>query len=70
MTKKHYIAIAAAIVDAIQEHRHPDMPGVPLLDGELLVNSLCGIFKADNPAFDRSRFEDACGIVATSRVRS
>ncbi len=67
MTKKDYVAIAEAIVDA---HTGRSTEGVPELDGELLINSLCDIFKADNPAFNAGRFEDACGIARTRRVKA
>jgi len=67
MTKKHYVAIAEAIVDA---QMGKVTGAIPCLDGELLVASLCDIFQDDNPNFNADRFCEACGIAITSRVKA
>lgn len=51
MTRKHYIAIAAAIRDVTEEG----------LGTYALAVDLARIFKGDNPNFDQQKFIDACG---------
>jgi hypothetical protein len=62
MSKKHYIAIAAAIWDELHGplamQRTPDEA-----DGiRRMARRLTQVFWSDNPRFDRKRFLDACGI--------
>lgn len=59
MTKKHYIAIAADIRAnlAMRERDEAEIFGI-----ESLARSLCDVFAADNPRFDRSRFLAAAGV--------
>ena len=54
MSKKDYQAIAAAIYTA---HRRSGDKAVAL---QCLTDDLCDIFKADNSAFSRERFREAC----------
>jgi hypothetical protein len=58
MTKKDYIAIAAALnrfykTSPLDEHK---MPEAPILD---VANALGDIMETDNPRFDRDRFINA-----------
>jgi len=58
-SKKHYVAIAREIAELLKD-----------LDGNnaathavgLLASRLACIFRDDNPAFDRGRFLQACGL--------
>lgn len=57
MNRKHYQLIAGSINDSL-----PDMDS---REGEAvrdLVNHLCRALQADNPAFDRDKFLEACGL--------
>lgn len=55
MTKKHFIKIARVIEKyaGLTPERG---------DIKLLAEDLADIFKEENPAFDRQRFLDACGL--------
>ena len=61
MSKKDYVAIAAAV----RSHLEPAKTRIGS-DGYAaivcLALSLADTFAADNPRFDRSRFYAACGI--------
>jgi hypothetical protein len=64
MSKKDYQAIAGAIYTASVKD--------PAFTGETrngLVFELCVIFKADNSAFDRARFIEACETGRTKGMR-
>ncbi len=56
MTRKTYVAIAEAVKDtasySVSEHADSTI--------ELLVDKLCGVFKADNSQFNETRFREAC----------
>jgi len=52
MTRKHYVEIAEII-----KHTH-----LPAGIREELVAKFVSILRTDNPRFDRSRFEVACGV--------
>lgn len=58
MSKKDYEAIARAIKEELGPHISP--PSRRII--QKLARSLCGIFKADNPNFNRERFLIACGF--------
>jgi hypothetical protein len=59
MTRKDYIAIAAALHRAYREAgMHP---GTDKMNGVLLAaHELSATLKADNPRFDLDKFLDAC----------
>jgi hypothetical protein len=54
MSRKDYVAIAAILDSARSEYGSS-----PVLDD--IVKELASLFARDNPAFDRSRFIEACG---------
>ena len=58
-SKKHYIAIAREIAELLK-----DLEGsnAAINAVALLASRLACIFKDDNPAFDRERFLQACGV--------
>lgn len=60
MTRKHYVAIAAIIRRHLDSDAgsdaHDAVAGVAV--------ALAGTFAADNQAFDRTRFLEACGVIA------
>lgn len=58
MSRKHYAAVAAAIQQERDNWRE-----TPEVQSALsyLVSNLTGVFAADNPAFDRERFQKAAG---------
>lgn len=58
MTRKDYIAIAAALQAANRQ------PGGSTLTNAVLT--LCDHLKADNPRFDKGRFMKAAGFVFES----
>lgn len=68
MTKKDYIAVAAAIRN--QRERMPANPQPGDVDAlrvhwsthYLIATSLADVFARDNPRFDRARFLDVCGV--------
>jgi hypothetical protein len=53
VTKKDYIALAAALVEAKKE------VGASKTVHGAYVRALCNVLKADNPRFDRERFDAA-----------
>jgi len=55
MTKKHYIAIAKVL----NEHHNVITIG-DLENFDIMVESFCAVFKADNPLFDKTKFVNAC----------
>lgn len=58
-TKRHYESIATVFSNAMGAAK----PGDPsLLAVALLAYDLTEMFAEDNPAFDRARFLEACGI--------
>jgi hypothetical protein len=58
MTRKHYVAVAAAIRDA----RPPKTNVAAYVLWRQLVRDMVDIFKSDNSLFDRDRFNKACGV--------
>jgi hypothetical protein len=65
MTKKDYIAIAAAIKAARADvtTKEPRYSQRDMLDGiSLAVEHVADVFAADNPRFDRARFLAACDV--------
>ena len=55
MTRKDYVAIAAAIKTA---DRYDDGEQI----AAAIVQNIAGVMAADNPRFDRARFLKACGV--------
>jgi len=53
MTKKHYEAIAKVLADQPSS-----------LNKKLICLNLAAFFSKDNPLFNRSKFLNACGIIA------
>jgi hypothetical protein len=67
MTRKDYVAIAAAIKAARADitGKEPDEHHIDMLDGtSLSAEHIAEVLKRDNPRFDRARFFAACGIAA------
>ena len=64
MTRKDYVAIAAAIreVDNGLWQDGPTIAGRETV--ALIVARLSDALAADNPAFDRERFAAACGVLS------
>lgn len=64
MSRKHYVSMAAAINQQLVEA--DNLPRAERAAVRSAINALADnaaqMFKADNPAFDRSRFRVACGI--------
>jgi hypothetical protein len=60
MSRKHYIAIAAAIKSVRAE---ADPHDLATTTADEIAYKLASILKQDNAAFDRVRFLDACGVV-------
>jgi hypothetical protein len=56
MTKKDYVLIAKAIKDAQEFYPHGDSRSYSI------ACYLSDALETDNPAFDRSRFLEACGV--------
>lgn len=66
MTRKDYIAIAAAIKDAMQTEAYEDArlaapSGASYFAFHVAVN-IARVLAADNSRFDRDRFLVACGV--------
>ena len=55
MTRRDYVAIAAAIKDAGERF---NMDGA----GQYIASRLADMLVRDNPRFDRKRFLIACGV--------
>jgi hypothetical protein len=55
MSRKHYVAIAAAIADVRRFTKDPAALA-------LVANRLADVLALDNDKFDRSRFLCACGV--------
>ena len=63
MSRKHYIEVARVIRHEVDVNAHEygrDSAAVNALAN--VADSLADIFKADNSAFDSTRFMDACGL--------
>jgi hypothetical protein len=58
MTRKHYVAIAAAFAPAWAQARR-DSDGATLAALATVLDKLCQTFLADNPNFDQARFRRA-----------
>lgn len=59
MTRKDYVAIAAAIRKEVIYSGSETTTAL-----KSVADSIADIMKRDNPRFDRSRFIDACGFGA------
>lgn len=59
MTKRYYNKLAALIAREVDEFPYDPSNLLNLLT---LARKLCTLFAKQNPAFDRSRFLDACGL--------
>lgn len=59
MTKKHYVAIAAAIKSG--EEARP-VSATSASTQEQIAMACADYFASDNPRFDRARFLKACGV--------
>jgi hypothetical protein len=65
MTRKDYVAIAAAIKAAKADMfaKEPDESHVDLCDGaNYAAEHIADTMERDNPRFDRARFLKACGV--------
>lgn len=65
MTKKDYVAIAAAIKAARADvtNKEPLWAQRDMLDGvSLAAEHVATMCARDNPRFDRARFLNACGV--------
>lgn len=65
MTRKDYIAIAAAFVAARADitTKEPDTSHRDMYDGaSLAAEYVADVMARDNPRFDRARFLKACGV--------
>ena len=58
MTRKDYVAIAAAICETLKYHERTD--AIDAL--AFLARDLAATMARDNPRFDRARFLKACGV--------
>jgi hypothetical protein len=61
LSRKRYEMIAAAIATSHARARVKDDPYDPFT-AQLIVRALATTFRNDNPAFQPTRFIDACGI--------
>jgi hypothetical protein len=58
-SKKHYVAVAREIAELLKDLEGSNTAITAIA---LLASRLACIFKDDNPAFDRERFLQACGV--------
>ena len=58
-SKKHYIAVAREVAELLKDLEGSNAATHAVA---LLASRLAYVFKDDNPAFDRSRFLQACGL--------
>lgn len=58
MTKKDYVKLAKAINDVLNAYDERDFE--KLAGAYAIMQTLADVLKADNSAFDRDRFMDAC----------
>ena len=58
MTKKHFIALAAAIAEARQRHGESPEVRYALAD---VTDAIARVAMATNPNFNREKFYEACG---------
>lgn len=59
MTRKHYVAMAVSITEAIEAANDDQAVTAALFR---IASDFCDMAKADNPRFDRTRFLAACGF--------
>jgi hypothetical protein len=69
LSKKHYQAIAREIYVTRAKVQHDDGEYYTLHVISGLTVRLADMFKADNPAFDRERFTEACETGTTRGMR-
>ena len=66
MTRKDYVAIAAAIKEAMQTEAYQDAvlaaPSGAKYFAFHIAQNIARAMGSDNPRFDRARFLTACGI--------
>lgn len=60
MTRKDYRVIAQAIHERWEQSAHIQNGPVRRAHYAEIINSLAGVFAADNPRFDREKFQRAC----------
>ena len=59
MTRKHYIALAGALRDAMASCAPIGKPDT--IFAARVIEYVMDVLKTDNPRFDRDRFVEACG---------
>lgn len=62
MTRKDYVAIAAALKDAATTEFQAQFPVSADMMRLEIIGRIAGVFAQDNPRFDRARFLKACGV--------
>jgi hypothetical protein len=68
MTKKHFIKISAIIKDTIDKSKREgwessQVSRALVVASETIALDMADYFAKENPAFDRSRFLVACGVL-------
>jgi len=62
MTRKDYVAIAAAIKDRVTIAQHIQGAAQRIGHYTELAREIAEVMARDNPRFDRARFLKACGV--------
>lgn len=62
MSKKDYVAVAAAIKNELDRNAVVDRFGAEFTVTKEISESLAKVFAADNPRFNRVVFLAACGV--------
>lgn len=65
MTRKDYIAIAAALKVARESHAAAILPGKAYDLCNFVAWQIANVMAADNPRFDRDKFLQSCGIIGS-----